>query len=78
MTPGVAVLDSSTKKKVGTVTTVLGPRGLAILRLDPAQRESSQLKLDIPQKNVYIKVTRPHWWPGAWGREDRQETVANA
>ncbi|CAM6093365.1 unnamed protein product [Calypogeia fissa] len=76
--PGVAVVDTTSKKKVGTVTTVLGPRGLALLRLDPAQKEWAQLKLDMPEKDVYLKVTCPRWWPGAWGREDRQDSVANA
>ncbi|BBM98220.1 transferase CAF17, mitochondrial [Marchantia polymorpha subsp. ruderalis] len=76
--PGVDILDAESNKKVGKVTTVLGPRGFALIRLDAAQRATSKLKLDIPAKNVRLKAIRPKWWPGEWGREEHQTTVAAA
>ncbi|KAG6543440.1 hypothetical protein Mapa_015110 [Marchantia paleacea] len=74
--PMVDILDAESNKKVGKVTTVLGPRGFALIRLDAAQRATSKLKLDIPAKNVLMKAIRPKWWPGGWGREEQQTTVA--
>ncbi len=58
VTPGAEVVDRSTGKKVGKVTTVLGPRGLALMRLEPALKQSAQLHIE-NNDGVSVKVMRP-------------------
>ncbi|KAL2653049.1 hypothetical protein R1flu_021177 [Riccia fluitans] len=76
--PGVDILDTESNKKVGKVTTALGPYGLALIRLDAAERVSSNLKLDISGRSIQVKAVRPKWWPAEWGGEQRQSAAAGA
>eukprot|EP00897_Mesotaenium_endlicherianum_P003418 jgi/Mesen1/3103/ME000184S02172 len=63
--PGAEVIDTSSGKKVGKVTGALGPRGLALLRLDPALKEGA--KLQVEGDGAVVHVQRPSWWPSEWG-----------
>lgn len=73
---GAEVVDRSTGKKVGKVTTVLGPRGLALMRLEPALKQSAQLYIE-NNDGVSVKVMRPKWWPSEWGHEDEQQAASS-
>ncbi|KAL3684878.1 hypothetical protein R1sor_002900 [Riccia sorocarpa] len=73
---GVDILDTSSNKKVGKVTTALGPSGLALIRLDAAEHSSGNLKLDLPSRNVEVKPVRPKWWPAEWGGEEQRSAAA--
>lgn len=68
VSPGSEVVDSSFGKKVGTVTTQLGCRGLGVLRLDEAFKRSSALTVQ-GLENVKVEATRPDWWPAEWFQE---------
>ncbi|XP_057866699.1 putative transferase At4g12130, mitochondrial isoform X2 [Cryptomeria japonica] len=61
-------------KAVGTVTTVLGSRGLALLRLEAALKNSNRLNLK-GLENVRVEVIRPRWWPREWGQEEEQQAA---
>ncbi|XP_026380414.1 putative transferase At4g12130, mitochondrial isoform X1 [Papaver somniferum] len=63
--PGSEVVGVSSDKKVGTVTTALGSRGMGLLRLEEAFKGSGSLSLK-GQDNVKIEVIRPDWWPSEW------------
>ncbi|MCO5609242.1 hypothetical protein L7F22_063466 [Adiantum nelumboides] len=41
--PGAEILDSTTQKKVGDITTVLGSRGLGLIRLEAVLRNAAPL-----------------------------------
>lgn len=72
MSPSAEVVDKRTGKKVGKVTTVLGPRGLGLVRLDFAKA-----KLHIEnQDDVHVKAVRPKWWPREWGREEEGQAAS--
>lgn len=69
--PKSEIIDLNSGKKVGTVTTVLGSRGLALLRLEAAFKSTVQLNVK-GLEDVNIKVIRPKWWPSEWGQEEEQ------
>jgi len=73
--PKSEIIEVNSGKKVGTVTTVLGSRGLALLRLEAALKNTSQLNVK-GLENVNVKVIRPKWWPSEWGREEEQAAAA--
>ncbi|KAJ7533622.1 hypothetical protein O6H91_13G057300 [Diphasiastrum complanatum] len=75
--PGAQIQDKRSGKKVGTVTTVLGSRGLALMRLEVSQKEAHDLAVDALEP-VHVKVVRPKWWPSQWGHEDEQRAVSSA
>jgi len=74
VTPGAGVVDKATGKKVGEVTTVLGPRGLGLVRLDSVK---AQLHIE-NRDDVHLKAVRPKWWPSEWGREEEGQAASNA
>lgn len=74
VTPGAEVVNKISGKKVGKVTTVLGPRGLGLVRLDSAK---AQLVIE-KQDDVYVQAVRPKWWPSEWGCEDEGQVASNA
>jgi len=76
VTPGADVVDKKNGKKVGKVTTVLGPRGLGLMRLD-AVSKGGELCIE-NQDDVQVKAIRPKWWPSQWGREDEGQAATNA
>lgn len=76
MTPGADVVDTKTGKKVGKVTTVLGPRGLGLLRLESVSK-GNELRIE-NQDDIHVKTFRPKWWPSEWGRENEGQAASNA
>lgn len=72
--PKSEIIEVNSGKKVGTVTTALGSRGLALLRLEAAFKNTSQLNVK-GLENVNVKVIRPKWWPSEWGQEEEQATA---
>ncbi|KAG0586291.1 hypothetical protein KC19_2G079500 [Ceratodon purpureus] len=77
VTPGAEVVDKKTGKKVGKVTTVLGPRGLGLMRLESAREGNDQLHIE-NQGDIFVKAVRPKWWPREWGREDEGQAASTA
>lgn len=71
---GSVVVDSA-GKKIGTVTTALGCRGLGLLRLEDAFRGSGALAVE-GNEDVKVQAIRPKWWPGEWFLEDQDHTAA--
>ncbi|RZC53813.1 hypothetical protein C5167_012661, partial [Papaver somniferum] len=63
--PGSEVVGVSSDKKVGTVTTALGSRGMGLLRLEEAFTGSGSLRIK-GQDDVKIEAIRPDWWPSEW------------
>ncbi|KAF8032865.1 hypothetical protein BT93_D1676 [Corymbia citriodora subsp. variegata] len=63
--PGSEILDASSGKKIGTVTTSLGCRGLGLLRLADALKKSSLLTI-LGQEDLKVEAVKPDWWPPEW------------
>ncbi|CAN4127544.1 unnamed protein product [Withania somnifera] len=73
VTPRSEVIDASAGKKAGTVTTALGSRGLGLLRLDEALKDSLTIQgLD----DVKVKAIKPQWWPAEWLSDQQEQTAA--
>lgn len=70
--PGAEIIDTTTQKKVGDVTTVLGSRGLGVIRLEAAHRGAAQLVVK-GLNGVHVKLYRPKWWPADWCPEELQQ-----
>ncbi|KAL0324416.1 UNVERIFIED_CONTAM: putative transferase, mitochondrial [Sesamum calycinum] len=70
--PGSEVIDSTSQKKVGTVTTAIGSRGLGLLRLEEAFKGSGSLSIK-GQEDVNIETIRPKWWPSEWFLDHQAE-----
>lgn len=71
--PRSEVIDASSGKKAGTVTTALGSRGLGLLRLDDAFKDSLTIQgLD----DVKVKAIKPEWWPAEWLSDQQEQTAA--
>ncbi|PRQ38959.1 putative glycine cleavage T-protein barrel [Rosa chinensis] len=73
--PGSEVIDSVSDKKIGTVTTQLGCRGLGVLRLDEAFKGSSTLTIR-SQDDVKVEPIRPNWWPPEWLQGHQRRSAA--
>ncbi|KAH9625274.1 hypothetical protein KSS87_023526 [Heliosperma pusillum] len=63
--PGSTVVDPSSGKKIGTVTTALGSRGLGLLRLEEAFKKSGELAIQ-GCEDVKVESIKPKWWPAEW------------
>ncbi|XP_037423409.1 putative transferase At4g12130, mitochondrial [Triticum dicoccoides] len=63
--PGSDVVDEASGKKVGTVSTALGSRGMGLLRLDSALKQNATLAISDNQ-DVRVKAIKPDWWPAEW------------
>ncbi|KAH7421088.1 hypothetical protein KP509_13G040000 [Ceratopteris richardii] len=62
---GAEILDIRNGKKVGDVTTVVGSRGLGMIRLEAAHMDMSQLAVkDVT--GFHVKLFKPTWWPANW------------
>ncbi|KAM3321985.1 putative transferase, mitochondrial [Capsicum chacoense] len=71
--PKSEVIDASSGKKAGTVTTALGSRGLGLLRLDDAFKGSLTVRgLD----DVKVQAIKPDWWPAEWLSDQQEQTAA--
>lgn len=73
--PGSEILDAASGKRIGTVTTVLGCRGLGLLRLEEALKKSSSLTI-LGQEDLKAQAVKPDWWPPEWFQEQRQHSAA--
>lgn len=67
--PGSVVVDGSSGKKVGAVTTALGSRGLGLLRLEEAFKGPNALAIQ-GNEDVKVVAVRPNWWPAEWFLDD--------
>ncbi|WVZ10231.1 hypothetical protein V8G54_014761, partial [Vigna mungo] len=72
--PGSEVINKTSGKKAGTVTTVLGCRGLGLLRLEEALKGSSALSIQ-GQEDVKVVASRPDWWPSEWLQDHGQHAA---
>ncbi|GAB2274105.1 hypothetical protein Dimus_008876 [Dionaea muscipula] len=72
--PGSVVVDAVSGKKVGTVTTALGSRGLALLRLEEVFKESGSLAVQ-GNEDLKVEVMRPDWWPTEWFLEHQEHSA---
>ncbi|XP_060207242.1 putative transferase At4g12130, mitochondrial [Lycium barbarum] len=71
--PKSEVIDASSGKKAGTVTTALGSCGLGLLRLDEAFKGSLAIRgLD----DVKVQAIKPGWWPAEWASDHQEQTAA--
>lgn len=69
--PGSEVIDTTSGKKVGLVTTAMGCRGLGVLRLENAFKGSGSLAVQ-GQDDVKVEAIPPKWWPAEWFPEHEQ------
>ncbi|VVB07719.1 unnamed protein product [Arabis nemorensis] len=72
---GAEVVESGTGKKLGTVSTALGSRGMGVLRVEEAFKASTELTVK-GSEDVKIEVIRPMWWPGQWFQQNQSETAS--
>ncbi|CAA3005668.1 transferase At4g12130, mitochondrial [Olea europaea subsp. europaea] len=72
---GSEVIDKTSGKKVGTVTTALGYRGLGLLRLEEAFKDMSTLTIK-GQEDIRVESIRPEWWPAEWFQDHRHVSEA--
>ncbi|KAL6004833.1 hypothetical protein ACLOJK_005389 [Asimina triloba] len=73
--PGSEVLDATSHKKVGSVTTTLGCRAMGVLRLKEALTGSNELRIK-ENEEVKVQVIRPKWWPAEWLLQSEEEHSA--
>ncbi|KAG8383838.1 hypothetical protein BUALT_Bualt04G0055400 [Buddleja alternifolia] len=73
--PGSEVIDATSQKKAGTVTTALGSHGLGFLRLDEAFKGTNSLKIK-GEEDVYVETIRPECWPSEWFLDHHKESAA--
>ena len=72
---GSELIDNASKKKAGTVTTALGSRGLALIRVEEAFKETGALTVN-GQEDIKVETIRPKWWPSEWFLHQQQQTAA--
>lgn len=75
VSPGSEVVDCTSNKKVGTVTTALGSCGMGLLKLEDAFKQSTNLSIK-EKADVKVKVIRPDWWPAEWTQLHEQQKAA--
>ncbi|KAH7685697.1 Transcription factor component of CCR4 transcriptional complex domain-containing protein [Dioscorea alata] len=64
VSPGSEIVETNSKKKVGTVSTALGCRGMGLVKLEEVFKPSPALS--IRDNNVKVKAIKPDWWPAEW------------
>ncbi|KAI3410222.1 uncharacterized protein J3R85_018914 [Psidium guajava] len=72
--PRSEILDAASGKRIGTVTTTLGCRGLGLLRVEEALKKSSSLTV-LGQEDLKVEAVKPDWWPPEWFVEQRQHSA---
>ncbi|KAH6804133.1 hypothetical protein C2S51_032380 [Perilla frutescens var. frutescens] len=65
VSPGSEVIDTASKRKAGAVVTALGSRGLALVRLEDALKETGSLIIN-GREDIMIEPICPKWWPSEW------------
>ncbi|KAF8101646.1 hypothetical protein N665_0202s0009 [Sinapis alba] len=73
---GAEVVESGSGKKVGTVSTALGSRGMGVMRVEEAFKASGELSVS-GSEEVKVEAIRPRWWPAEWFQQN-QPGVASA
>ncbi|CAA7018607.1 unnamed protein product [Microthlaspi erraticum] len=74
---GAEVVESRTGKKMGTVSTALGSRGMGVMRVEEAFKDSAQLTVN-GSEDVKVEAVRPSWWPPEWFQHNQSETATAA
>ncbi|KAL6556883.1 hypothetical protein OROHE_006759 [Orobanche hederae] len=77
VSPGSEVIDATSKKKAGLVTTALGSRGMGLLRLEEAFKGMGSLTIK-GQEDVKVDTIRPKWWPSEWFLDHQQQKAASS
>uniref|UniRef100_J3MB17 CAF17 C-terminal domain-containing protein n=2 Tax=Oryza brachyantha TaxID=4533 RepID=J3MB17_ORYBR len=72
--PGSEVVDKESGKKIGTVSTALGCRGMGLLRLEEALKQNSSLAVK-DNRDVRVKAIKPDWWPAEWTQVLEQQSA---
>lgn len=72
---GAEVVETGTGKKLGTVSTALGSRGMGVMRVEEAFKASAELRVK-DSEDVKVEAIRPTWWPGQWFQQNQTETAA--
>ncbi|KAF0903318.1 hypothetical protein E2562_026594 [Oryza meyeriana var. granulata] len=72
--PGSEVVDKESGKKIGTVNTALGSRGMGLLRLEEALKQNSSLAIK-DNRDVRVKAIKPDWWPAEWTQVLEQQSA---
>ncbi|CAD6343387.1 unnamed protein product [Miscanthus lutarioriparius] len=75
VTPGSEVVDEASGKKIGTVNTALGSRGMGLLRLEEALKPGSALRIG-DNRDVRVHAIKPDWWPAEWTQVLQQQSAA--
>jgi transferase CAF17, mitochondrial len=73
--PGSEVVGEASQKKIGTVNTALGSRGMGLLRLEEALKRNSSLRIN-GKNDVRVKAIKPDWWPAEWTQLVEQQSAA--
>ena len=73
--PGSEVINTTSSKKAGSVTTALGFRGMGVLRLDEVFKASDSLTIH-GQEDIKIEAIKPDWWPTEWFQDQPHTAVA--
>ncbi|XP_072969165.1 putative transferase At4g12130, mitochondrial [Typha angustifolia] len=74
VSPSSEIVENTSNKKVGTVNTALGCRGMGLLKLEEAFKQTSTLSIKDANK-VKVQVIRPDWWPAEWTQVHEQQTA---
>uniref|UniRef100_A0A0A9AJZ0 CAF17 C-terminal domain-containing protein n=2 Tax=Arundo donax TaxID=35708 RepID=A0A0A9AJZ0_ARUDO len=72
--PGSEVVDEASGKKIGTVNTALGSRGMGLLRLEEALKQNSSLRIS-DNRDVRVKAIKPDWWLAEWTQMLEQQSA---
>ncbi|KAJ0250256.1 putative transferase [Hirschfeldia incana] len=73
---GAEVVESGSGKKIGTVSTALGSRGMGVMKVEEAFKGSTELLVS-GSEDVKVEAIRPTWWPVEWFQQN-QSGVASA
>ncbi|KAG8476577.1 hypothetical protein CXB51_033446 [Gossypium anomalum] len=73
VTPGSEVINTASGKKLGSVITALGFRGMGVLRLDDAFKDALTIQ---GQEDIKVMAIRPDWWPAEWLQDQQHTAVA--
>ncbi|CAN8246397.1 unnamed protein product [Cochlearia groenlandica] len=73
---GAEVVEPGTGKKIGTVSTAIGSRGMGVMRVEEALRASPELTVK-GSDEVKVEAIRPSWWPTQWFQQN-QSGIASA
>ncbi|KAG7552868.1 YgfZ/GcvT conserved site [Arabidopsis thaliana x Arabidopsis arenosa] len=72
---GAEVVESGTGKKMGTVSTALGSRGMGVMRVEEAFKPSAELTVK-DSEDVKVEAIRPTWWPAEWFQQNQSGVAA--